>query len=276
MMVPPGRRDFPAGHGVTMCEDCGCSEPLGSRCTPALDHAHAHGHDDTGLSHNNRLAERNRGFFHAKNVFVVNLLSFSGSGARKFVQRTVTEYGRHHRIMAITGEWLAQIGAVHAHDTHAHDHAHGAAIADENLSLDAHTIGHALDHLEDNLDVILIENGGSAASQAVYDLGETTRVALFSVRDGEFKPLKCPLLFDGRVSAVVINEMDQAATTDFNVAKARAHVAQVAPKAVVMDVAPATGEGMKAWYAFLDEGVKQIGKRKQARTAKEHATGRGE
>jgi hydrogenase nickel incorporation protein HypB len=259
-----------------MCEECGCSEPSGSRRSLALDHSHAHGHDDAGLSHNDRLAERNRGFFRARSVFVVNLLSFSGSGARKFVQRTVTEYGKHHRIMAITGEWLEQVGAVHAHDTHAHDHARGAATADENLSLDAHTVGHALDHLENDLDVILIENGGSAASQAVYDLGETTRVALFSVRDGEFKPLKCPLLFDGRVSAVVINEMDQAAATGFNVAKAREHVVQVAPKAVVMEVAPATGEGMKAWYAFLDEGVKQIGKRKQAHAPKGHATGRGE
>jgi hydrogenase nickel incorporation protein HypB len=188
------------------------------------------------------------------------------------VQRTVTEYGKHHRIMAVTGAWLEKLGAVHAHD----EHAPAAAIADENLSLDAHAIAHALDHLNlDALDVLLIENGGSAASQAVYDLGETTRVALFSVRDGEFKPLKCPLLFDGGVSAVVINEMDQAAATAFDVTQARAHVAQVAPKASVMEVAPATGHGMQAWYAFLDEGVKQNGKQKQPRVQKTRATGRG-
>ena len=245
-----------------MCEKCGCSDPRPRQHDPALSHETSHTHDAAHdhshaqeaaeLSHNDRLAERNRGFFYAKRVFVVNLLSFSGSGAQSLVERTASDYGRRQRLRIVTADFLEQIHAVHDH--HA-DHDHAAA--DENLYLDAHMIAHALDHLDlDHADAVLLVNGGSAASQAVYDLGESVRVALFSVRDGESKPLKFPLFFDG-TTAVVINETDQVAATRFDLAKARAHVAQVAPEAQVLEVAPATGAGLEAWYAFLDAGVKQ-------------------
>jgi len=245
----------PARHGAAiMCDKCGCSDTTLRRhdhaSASAHGHAYAHTHEAAELSHNDRLAERNRGFFLAKRVFVVNLLSFSGSGAHAFVERTVADYGQRRCVKAVTPDFLESIHA-------SHDHHAAVAASNENIHLDAHGIAHALAHLDlDQTDVVLLENGGSAASQAVYDLGASARVALFSVRDGEFKPLKFPLFFDG-VAAVVINEIDQIAATRFDLAKARAHVAQVAPDAQVLEVASATGAGMEAWYAFLDAGVKQ-------------------
>ena len=244
-----------------MCEKCGCSDVKVHRHddVSAAENGHTHDHshalEAAELSHNDRLAERNRGFFRAKHVFVVNLLSFSGSGAQAFVARTVTDYGQRQRLRVVTAVFLEQIHAIHDH--HADHHHEAAPAPEENAHLDAHSIAHALDHLDlDQAAIVLLVNGGSAASQAVYDLGETARVALFSVRDGESKPLKFPLLFDG-VRAVVLNETDQVASTGFNLAKARTHIAQVAPVANVLEVAPATGAGMAAWYAFLDDGVKQ-------------------
>ena len=240
-----------------MCDKCGCSDPKLYRHdhVPAkgLAHAHDHAHaqEKAELSSNDRLAERNRGFFSAKRVFVVNLLSFSGSGVHAFVARTVTDYGRRQQVRVVTADFLEKIHAIHDHPSAT------PASSEENTHLDAHGIAHALDHLDlEHAGVLLLENGGSAASQAVYDLGETARVALFSVRDGVYKPLKFPLFFDG-VAAVVLNELDHVAAIDFDLAKARAYIAQVAPDAQVLEVAPATGAGMEAWYSFLDAGVEQ-------------------
>ena len=228
-----------------MCEKCGCSD------TADHDHGHRHDHDvAVALSHNDRLAERNRGFFLAKRVGVVNLLSFSRSNAHALVERTLTEYGQRRRVAAVTTSDLVKMGAIHDHQHH-QDHTH-AAIPEESAAMDAHAVGHALSHLDlDHLDVLLIENSGSAACQAVYDLGETVRVAVVSVHDGELKPLKFPLLFSN-VRAAVINEANQAGAVGFDMAKARASLAQVAPKAAVLELAPETGAGMDAWYAFLD------------------------
>ncbi len=237
-----------------MCEECGCSDAA----EQGHDQGHEHDHGVTAaLSHNDRLAERNRGFLLAKRVSLVNLVSFSRSKALALVERTLAEYGKRRRVAALTVAGLETMGVHHDHH-HGHDHDHGhshGALPEESPAVDAHAVGHALSHLDlDHLDLVLIENGGSAACQAVYDLGETARVAVFSVREGELKPLKFPLLFaDAR--AVVINEVDQAGTSGFDGAKARANLAQVAPEAAVFELAPATGAGMQGWYSFLDELV---------------------
>jgi len=240
-----------------MCEKCGCSDSAARRYDQASAGAHGHVHARVAaeLSRLDRLAERNRGFFRAKRVFVVNLLSCAGAGVRPFIARTVADRGQRLRLKVVTAEFLAQIHAIHAHPDES-PHATEPA-GDDNLHLDAHLIAHALDALDlDQADLVLLENGGSAASQAVYDLGETARVALFSVRDGAFKPLKFPLLFAG-AAAVVISELDQAATARFDLPLACTHIAQVAPEAQVLPIAAATGAGMEAWYAFLEAGVKQ-------------------
>jgi len=245
-----------------MCEKCGCSDVQSHRHNhpPGGAHAHAHGgaaaHAADELSRNDRLAERNRGFFSAKHVFVVDLLSFSGSNVKAFIARTVADCGPRLRIRVVTGDFLEQIHAIHDHSD-AHEQHAAPATTEEHIHLDAHAIAHALDRLDlDATDIVLLQNGGSAASQAVYDLGETVRVALFSVRDGAHKPLKFPLFFEG-AAAVVINETDLIAATGFELTRARTHLAQVAPGAQVFEAAPATGEGMAAWYEFLEHGVKR-------------------
>jgi len=237
-----------------MCEKCGCSdsrEPGQHRASAVHASAHTHGSSAAELSGNDRLAERNRGFFRAKRLFVINLLSFAGSDAHAFV--TCTAAAVRWRLQVITPDVLEQIQARHVHAGDATPDPHLA----DNVALDAHGIAHALDHLNlDQTDILLLQNGGSAASQAVHDLGETVRVVLFSVRDGAFKPLKFPLLF-ADAAAVVISGMDQAAAAGFDLSQARAHIAQVAPDAQVLPVAASTGVGMDAWLAFLDAGVNQ-------------------
>ncbi|MDD5706641.1 MAG: hydrogenase nickel incorporation protein HypB [Kiritimatiellae bacterium] len=244
-----------------MCEKCGCSRNVPARSGVASDHDHGaeHVHEDAGLSYQDRLAERNRGYFRAKRVFVVNLLSFAGSGVRPLVERTLKEYGSRVRAVTLTPEALAGM-----HADHEHHEAPAAAEADGdvagNLHMDAHRVAHALDHLDlDNARLLLIVNGGSAACQAVFDLGENVSVALFSVRDGAFKPLKFPLLF-GRAAAVVINETDAAAEAGFDMAQAHAHIGQVAPAARILELSPATGAGMRDWYEFLNDGVQSLNK----------------
>lgn len=245
-----------------MCEKCGCSD------TTADNGGHqGHQHDHSAaaaLSQNDRLAERNRGFCHGKRVCLVNLLSFSRSNAHALAERTFVEYGKRRRVAMLSVADLEEMDALHEHHHHHHHHEHNAhtheTLADEPPAVDAHAVGHALSNLDlEHLELVLIENGGSAACQAVYDLGETARVAVFSVGEGELKPLKFPLLF-ANARAVVINETEQAGSSGFDVAKARANLAQVAPHAVVLELAPATGAGMEAWYAFLDELVKVNGK----------------
>ena len=69
-----------------MCGTCGCGE-----------HHHHHHHDEDKvitleqdiLRRNNLLAERNRGYFEAKEIFCLNLMSSPGSGKTTLLEETV-------------------------------------------------------------------------------------------------------------------------------------------------------------------------------------------
>jgi hydrogenase nickel incorporation protein HypB len=244
---------------TVMCEKCGCSSrpPLPQAAVPHRhdqphDPAHGHAHEHAGdpadalLAANDRHAERNRGFFRAKGCFVLNLLSFGASHAAALVARLDAAHGRRLGLRVLDAARLTALGA-------AHGHAHGNA-ADGDLGLpamDAHMIGHALDGLDWNgCRVLVIVNGGSAVCQAVYDLGEHARAVVFSVHEGERKPLKTPLAFE-KAALVLINDCEAAEACGFNHAAAMSNIRQAAPDAGILEISPQTGAGLEAWRDWL-------------------------
>ena len=96
-----------------MCKDCGCSGG------PAHAHTHGHGHHhehapapasrtvevrQAVLSENDRLAERNRGYFAAKGMLVINVVSSPGSGKTALLERTLTDLKRRVPVAVIVGD----------------------------------------------------------------------------------------------------------------------------------------------------------------------------
>ena len=70
--------------------------------------------------------------------------------------------------------------------------------------LDAHMVMHALEKLDlDALDVLFIENVGNLVCPTLFDLGEDARVALWSVPEGEDKPVKYPQIFQSATLTVI-------------------------------------------------------------------------
>jgi len=117
--------------------------------------------------------------------------------------------------------------------------------------LDAEMVARAMARLDLNaLDVLLIENVGNLVCPAVYDLGETARVVLLSVTEGEDKPLTYPVLFQS-AQVVVVNKTDLAAAVGFDREAALRNIRRMAPEATVFEVSAKTGQGMDAWYLFL-------------------------
>ncbi len=259
-----------------MCEHCGCSPtPVHDH---AHDHAHAHGlphdhqhdhdhahtHDHAPaapggrtvdvrtsiLAHNDRLAEQNRGFFRAKGLFVVNLLSAPGAGKTALIERTLKDNADLARRMAvIVGDLQTE------NDADRIRAAGGNAVqitTGEVCHLDAHMVQHALEHLPlQDTEILLVENVGNLVCPASFDLGEHRRVVLMSVTEGEDKPLKYPVIFN-KADLVLLTKIDLAAAVDFDADRARANIARVAPRADILSLSAKTGEGLAAWFAWLN------------------------
>jgi len=236
-----------------MCDTCGCGHPH--------DHSHEHGSDPShphehapvrtievqvpALALNQRHADQNRGWFRAKGLTVLNLLSSPGSGKTALLERTLQAVPH---AAAIVGDLQTENDAdrLRTSGAQAVQITTGAT-----CHLDAHMVMHALEKLDSTeLKTLFIENVGNLVCPASYDLGEDKRVVLLSTTEGEDKPLKYPVIFQN-ADLVLITKIDLAEVVGFDREKALASIRQVAPKAAILEVSSKTGEGLDAWTAWL-------------------------
>lgn len=243
-----------------MCDTCGCNDPHEHSHDHAHPHAHGHapahehGHpppvrtlpvQKSALELNQRLADQNRGWFRAKGLKVFNLLSSPGSGKTALLERTLRAMSR---AAAIVGDLQTENDADRLRATGAQA---VQIVTGATCHLDAHMVAHALEKLDvAGLETLFIENVGNLVCPASYDLGETRRVVLLSVTEGEDKPLKYPVIFRN-ADLVLVTKTDLAAAVGFDRDKALAAIRQTAPRAQILEVSARTGAGLDAWYAWL-------------------------
>jgi hydrogenase nickel incorporation protein HypB len=103
----------------------------------------------------------------------------------------------------------------------------------------------------EGLDFLFIENVGNLVCPATFDLGEDLRLVLFSVTEGEDKPLKYPTIFN-TADLALLTKMDLAAVVEFDAAAAHRNIQAVRPGMPVFEVSARTGEGMARWFEFLE------------------------
>jgi len=117
--------------------------------------------------------------------------------------------------------------------------------------LDAEMVARGLARLRpDPGAAVLIENVGNLVCPALFDLGEQSKVVIFSVTEGEDKPIKYPHMFRA-ASLVIINKIDLLPHLDFNLASASANLKRVNPRATMLRLSARTGQGMGDWYDWL-------------------------
>ena len=93
--------------------------------------------------------------------------------------------------------------------------------------LDAPMVHHTLDGLDlSQLDLVIIENVGNLVCPAEFDVGENAKAMVFSITEGEDKPLKYPVMFRS-VEIVVVNKMDLAPYLNFDMDRFRGYLKQV-------------------------------------------------
>ncbi|MBI4662122.1 MAG: hydrogenase nickel incorporation protein HypB [Verrucomicrobia bacterium] len=200
------------------------------------------------LTKNDRLAERNRGFFQAKKLLVLNVVSAPGSGKTTFIEKTARTLGERLRIGAIVGDLATDNDASRLR-------AAGVPTVQINTGtachLEADMVARAANRIElDKLDLLIIENVGNLVCPAMYDLGEELRVVLLSTTEGEDKPLKYPPMFHSAQVAIV-TKIDLAAAAGFDRDAALANLRRISHHATVFEVSSRTGEGMETWCQFL-------------------------
>lgn len=258
-----------------MCTTCGCNQP--EEAVTIHTHAEGHAHEHHGHEHhhhhghehghhhhhgektvieleqdilqkNNLLAERNRGYFDAKNILALNLVSSPGSGKTALLERTIRDIGSEMPVFVIEGDQQTMNDADRIAAT-------GAPVVQINTGkgchLDSDMINKALKKLSPaDGAVVMIENVGNLVCPAMFDLGETARVVIMSVTEGDDKPIKYPDMFHS-AHLCIINKTDLLPYVPFDVEKAKAYARQVNHHLSFIELSAHTGEGMEVWYKWL-------------------------
>lgn len=177
----------------------------------------------------------------ARGTTVVNLLSSPGSGKTALLEREL-------RLSAERGVAAAALTADLATENDAERLARAGVPVkqvhtDGLCHLEADMVArHLHDWLPEATRLLFVENVGNLVCPAGYDLGETLRVVLASVTEGEDKPLKYPTAF-GLAHLVVITKTDMADAAQFDEAAFRRNVQQVNPGVEVVLTSVRDGRG---------------------------------
>ena len=95
--------------------------------------------------------------------------------------------------------------------------------------LDAPMVRSALVRLPlDLLDLLIVENVGNLVCPAEFDVGAHRRAMVFSVTEGEDKPLKYPVMFRS-ADVIVVNKIDLLPHLDFDLDLFERNLAAVNP-----------------------------------------------
>ncbi len=271
-----------------MCKECGCDNNEGFQVMKPFSEKEGHGHGkgdhrhfnpETGewfehshdehhshgeshpraieiqvpiLDKNDRLAERNRGFFKAHKTVAINLMSSPGSGKTALLEKTLEKIAPCAKTAVLVGDITTDLDGRRLDGK-------GAQVLQITTGsachLDAEMVAAASEQLDwDGLKLLFIENVGNLVCPAAFDLGETKRVVLFSVTEGEDKPLKYPVIFR-KADLVLVTKIDLAEAVEFDKAKALEILETAAPDAKVLCVSAKTGQGLDGWLQWIKENA---------------------
>ena len=206
------------------------------------------------MARNDQLAADIRQVLTDAEVAAFNLVSSPGAGKTALLERTLEALGEELDIAVVTGDVQTQNDADRlARRT---DRLVQAVVTGGACHLDASQITEALRAIDlERTRLLFIENVGNLVCPAAWDLGEAAKIVVFSVTEGEDKPLKYPSVFQ-RSRYAVLNKIDLLPHLDFNVQTAISNAHQVNPELRFFLTSTVTGAGLAEWFEFLRTQVR--------------------
>ena len=206
------------------------------------------------LGANEQNAQANRELIDKYHILMINIMSSPGAGKTSLIMQTIKRFKARKRIAVIEGDIASTIDADKVSNL-------GIPAIQINTAgachLDASMIKKALDNLAlEQIDLVIIENVGNLICTAEFALGAHKKVMLLSVPEGHDKPYKYPLMFT-ESDVVLVNKIDVLPYFDFDISAFSGAVSGLNPSAKILPVSAKTGEGLEAWFSWLESELKQ-------------------
>jgi len=197
---------------------------------------------------NEKWAAKTRSLLAERQLSMLNIIGSPGCGKTALLEKTAEVYGGRVRLAVLEGD---------VETTRDAERLDALKIPTSQLltggacHLEAKLVHHALVDLPlEEIDVVIVENVGNLVCPAEFDVGETAKVAVLSVTEGEDKPLKYPLLFH-EAGAVVLSKTDLMPHLSFDMESCIDFVRRANASAPVFQLSARSGDGIDAWIDWL-------------------------
>lgn len=203
---------------------------------------------ETILSDNRDLAEQIRKDLRQNRVFMLNMMASPGAGKTSLILEALRRMKKSYRFAVIEGDIESQVDSdkVAAEEVEAVQLRTGGS-----CHLDAPMVKEALGTLNlAETDAVFIENIGNLVCPAEFDLGETRKVMVLSVPEGDDKVIKYPLMFSV-CDLLVVSKIDYLQGSDFDMQSLTGNARKLNPKMKIIQTSCKTEEGLDDWCNWL-------------------------
>lgn len=222
--------------------------------------------NESVLDANDALAHANRERFDRAGTYVINLMSSPGAGKTALLERTLELLRGELRLGILEGDVQTTLDA----DRLARFHVPLVQVNTDpgfggECHLDANMVRSGLAELPlDDMDILVIENVGNLVCPAEFRVGEDVRAMVYSITEGEEKPLKYPLMFRS-ADLVLVNKVDLLQHLDFDMQQFLGNLRAVNPHAPYILASARTAQGLEDWCSWLRQRVPAGSRSREAR-----------
>ena len=211
------------------------------------------------LDANDTLARANRDLFDRAGTYTINMMSSPGAGKTALLERTLERLRNQLRLGVLEGDVQTTLDA----DRLARFHIPLVQVNTDpgfggECHLDANMVRSGLGELPlEDIDILIIENVGNLVCPAEFKVGEDVRVMVYSVTEGEEKPLKYPLMFRS-ADLVLVNKVDLLEHLDFDLEQFLGNLDAVNPGVRTVLTSARTGQGVDEWCDWLGKRLENV------------------
>lgn len=189
---------------------------------------------------NDLLAQDIRELLKKKGVISFNILGSPGSGKTSILERLLPMLSGNLKAAVVVGDLATTRDAERIEKT-------GVQSVQINTNgachLDAAMVRSALERINlDGVTLLFIENVGNLVCPSGFDLGETERIIVSSITEGDDKPEKYPSMFRTG-NLILINKIDLESFTNFRRDNFLRGIKKINLEAEVIPVSAVKGDG---------------------------------
>lgn len=194
-----------------------------------------------------------RNLMREKGILMINMIGSPGSGKTTLLEKLLPALDL--RCAVIEGDVATSKDAERIAAT-------GTPVVQINTQggchLEAHLVRKALQDIPiDDIDVLFVENVGNLVCPAEFDLGESFKMAISSVPEGDDKPLKYPSLFH-KARAVLLTKVDLLPFIKFDKSTFWNDVKKLNPKASKFELAALEDKGVDELVNSIKDWLNEV------------------